>query len=39
MRGTAEFLIIGRVGKITKVGKALKVNIASDYPQRQDDGS
>lgn len=38
MRGTAEFQIIGRVGKVTEVGAALKVSIAADYPKRQDDG-
>lgn len=38
MRGTAEFLIIGRIGRIAEVGQALKINIASDYPRRNDRG-
>lgn len=39
MRGTAEFRIIGRVGKIVEVGGTRKINIASDYPRRQQDGT
>jgi len=39
MRGTAEFQIIGRIGRIATVGTTLKINIASDYPRKQDDGS
>ena len=39
MRGTAEFQIIGRIGRIATVGSTLKINIASDYPRKQDDGS
>ena len=36
MQGTAEFQIIGRIGKINEVGTALKVDIASDYPRKKD---
>ena len=39
MRGTAEFQIIGRIGRIATVGSTLKINIASDYPRKKDDGS
>ena len=39
MRGTAEFQIIGRIGRIARVGSTLKINIASDYPRKKDDGS
>ena len=35
----AEFIIIGRVGKITDLGKAIKVSIASSYPYKDDHGS
>ena len=35
MRGTAEFQIIGRIGRIATVGSTLKINIASDYPRTQ----
>ena len=38
MRGTAEFMIVGRIGKLTKLGKTLKINIASDYPYKDDKG-
>jgi len=38
MRGTAEFLTIGRIGRIATVGVTLKINIASDYPQKNDRG-
>jgi single-stranded DNA-binding protein len=38
MRGTAEFMIVGRIGKLTKLGKTLKLNIASDYPYKDDNG-
>ncbi len=38
MRGTAEFQIIGRIGRIAEVGATLKVNVASDYPRRTDTG-
>jgi len=34
MRGTAEFQIIGRIGRIATVGTTLKINIASDYPRK-----
>ena len=39
MRGTAEFQIIGRIGRIAPVGSTLKIDIASDYPRKKDDGS
>jgi len=39
MRGTAEFQIIGRIGRIATVGSTLKINIASDYPRKKEDGS
>jgi len=39
MRGTAEFMIVGRIGKITKLGQTLKLNIASDYPFKNEDGT
>ena len=38
MRGTAEFQTIGRVGRIAEVGSTLKINIASDYPRKNDQG-
>ena len=38
MRGTAEFMIVGRIGKITKLGATLKLNIASDYPYKDENG-
>ena len=39
MRGTAEFLTIGRIGRIAEVGVTLKINIASDYPRKNEDGT
>ena len=39
MRSFAEFQILGRIGKIARVGGVLKVNIAANYPVRQDDGT
>ena len=39
MRGTAEFQTIGRIGRIAEVGTTLKINIASDYPRKQEDGT
>ena len=38
MRGTAEFQIIGRIGRIANVGTTLKIDIASDYPRKQENG-
>ena len=38
MRGTAEFTIIGRIGKIARIGTTLKLNIAADYPYRNEAG-
>lgn len=38
MRGTAEFQVIGRIGRVAEVGSTLKINIASDYPRRNEDG-
>ena len=38
MRGTAEFHIIGRIGRIAEVGSTLKINVASDYPRKDDNG-
>jgi len=38
MRGTAEFQIIGRIGRIATVGTTLKINIASDYPRKDKNG-
>ncbi|MBB4200883.1 hypothetical protein CCR94_00955 [Rhodoblastus sphagnicola] len=34
----AEFQIIGRVGKIKKVGSTLRVTIAASYPYKDDHG-
>ena len=39
MRGTAEFQTIGRIARIAEVGTTLKINIASDYPRRNEDGT
>ena len=39
MINEAEFRIVGRVGRITQVGKATKVSICANYSYRQDDGS
>ena len=39
MRGTAEFQTIGRIGRIATVGTTLKIDIASDYPRKQADGT
>lgn len=38
MRGTAEFQIIGRIGRLNEVGATLKINIAADYPRKDKNG-
>jgi single-strand DNA-binding protein len=38
MKTFAEFEILGRVGKITPAGPALKIAIAADYGRRDDQG-
>jgi len=39
MINEAEFRIVGRVGRVTQVGKATKVSICANYSYRQDDGT
>ena len=38
MRNIAEFHIIGRVSKMTTIGKALKIDLASNYRARDKNG-
>ena len=38
MKNIAEFQIIGNIGRIQEVGKALKVSIASNYPSQNETG-
>ena len=38
MRSTAEFQIMGRIGRIAEVGTTFKNNIASDYPREDGNG-
>jgi single-strand DNA-binding protein len=38
MRTFAEFQIVGRVGKIKKVGKTLRVTVAAEYGRKDDKG-
>ena len=38
MKNIAEFQIIGRIGKIAEVGKALKVDIAANYGKKDPSG-
>jgi single-strand DNA-binding protein len=38
MKNLAEFLILGRVGKVAKVGAAIKIDIAANYARKNKDG-
>jgi len=39
MRNIAEFQIIGRIGSIKKLGSATRLNIASNYPSKDEHGN
>ena len=38
MKNIAEFQIIGRIGRIAEVGKALKVDVAANYGKKDQAG-
>lgn len=38
MRTFAEFQIVGRVGKIKEVGRAMKVSLAAEYGRKDNNG-